>query len=338
MPEMVLGQIGVGTWGQVMLDAFRAHPGVRVDAVFDVDAARAKTVAEKYGVGAHYASLDAFLAHPGIGAVGVATPDFAHREAVVGSLQAGKHVLVQKPMATTVADARAMVAAQKASGRSLMVDYQHRWGIGFAEARSLAHAPSFGPIVHGFIRMSNYQKVPMQNLSWSRSSSVLWFLGTHTADLARYIVGSEVERVFSVSRRNVLRGRGVDTPDFFQSTLQFENGVSLLMENSWVLPEGEFIGLEMKLDLYGANECVRVNQVPANIIIKSTKDKLELPLGARSAVTARGVSIRHFLDAVLAGKEPPVTAHDGLMNTAILVAIEKSVAEGRVVALKEVLS
>jgi predicted dehydrogenase len=338
MRQLVFGQIGVGTWGQVMLDAIGAHPGARVDAVFDVDGVRAKTVAEKYGIGAHYSSLEPFLTHPGIEAVGVATPDFAHREPVVRSLAAGKHVLVQKPMATTVEDAKAIVAAQKESGQHLMVDFQHRWGIGFAEARAAARAPSFGPVVHGFVRMSNYQKVPMQNLSWARNSSVLWFLGTHTADLARYIVGSEVQSVFAVSRRNVLRARGVDTPDFFQSVLQFENGVSMLMENSWVLPEGEFIGLEMKLDLYGANECVRVNQVPANVIVKSTKDKLELPLGARSAVTARGVSIRHFVDTVLAGQAPSVTAHDGLMNTAILVAIERSVAEGRVVDLKEVLA
>ncbi len=64
---------------------------------------------------------------------------------------------------------------------------------------------------------------------------------------------------------------------------------------------------------------------------------MELPLGARSIVMARGLSIRHFVDAILAGETPLITGHDGLMNTAILVAIEKSVAEGRAVQLQEVL-
>lgn len=337
MASVGMAQVGCGTWGQVMLTRFRAHSQARIEAVCDLNGDVAKQIAEQFGAKAYYDNLEELLRHPGIDAVGVATPDFAHREAVVGALDAGKHVLVQKPMATTVEDCKAMVEAEQRSGRYLMVDFQHRWGIGFAEARAAVQSESFGRVVHGHIRMSNSQRVPTQMLSWAGQSSVLWFLGTHTLDLLRFILDSEVTRVFAVSRRGVLESRGIPTPDFFQSTLEFDNGACIQMENSWVLPEGEIAVIELNMELYGANECVRVNQAPNNVIQKTTPTGLEVPLGARSAVMARGTSIDYFIDCVVSGTRPSITGHDGLMNTATLVAIERSVSEGRPVALAEVL-
>jgi predicted dehydrogenase len=337
MAQVGLGQIGCGTWGQVMLTAFSGHEAARIEAVCDVNGDLARQVADRFGAEAWYDNVEDLLKHPGIDAVGVATPDYAHRDAVVAALDAGKHVLVQKPMATTVEDCKAMVDAEQRSGKSLMIDYQHRWGIGFAESRAAVQAESFGKVVHGHIRMSNSQRIPMEMLSWAGQSSVLWFLGTHTLDLLRYIIGSEVTRVYAVSRRGVLESRGVTTPDFFQSTLEFEDGACVQMENSWVLPEGEVAIIELNMELYGANECVRVNQAPFDVIQKTTKTGLEVPTGARSAVMARGKSIAYFLDCIAAGTRPNITGHDGLMNTAALVAIEKSIAEGRPVDLAEVL-
>lgn len=337
MTQVGLGQIGCGTWGQVMLTAYSGHEQAQIRAVCDVNGDLARQVADTFGAEAWYDNIGDLLKHPGIDAVGVATPDYAHREAVVAALDAGKHVLVQKPFATTVDDCKAMVEAEERSGRYLMIDFQHRWGIGFAEARAAVESDTFGKVVHGHIRMSNSQRVPTQMLSWSGQSSVLWFLGTHTLDLLRYIIGSEVERVYAVSRRGVLESRGITTPDFFQSTLEFENGACIQMENSWVLPEGEIALIELNMDLYGANECVRVNQAPFNVIQTTTKDGLVVPVNARSAVMARGRSIVSFLDCVASGTKPSINGNDGLMNTATLVAIEKSIAEGRPVELAEVL-
>jgi predicted dehydrogenase len=337
MSKVRLGQIGVGTWGQVMLTAWTPNPKADVQAVCDVDGDRAKEIAEKYGISTYYDNVADLLAHPGLDAVGVATPDFAHREAVVAALDARKHVLVQKPMATTVDDCKAMVAAQKRSGCHLMIDYQHRWGIGFAEARKAVSSDSFGRVIHGRIRMSNTQRIPLDMLAWSGDSNVLWFLGTHTVDLLRYVIGSEVTRVFGTSKYGVLQAQGKNTPDYFQTMLEFENGVSIQMENSWVMPKGHFAGIELSMELYGANESVSVNQSPNNVITKATEAGMELPLDARSAVMARGKSIDHFIDALSEGFEPSVGANDGLMNTAVLVAIEKSVAEGRPVDISEVL-
>lgn len=339
MPKTVKAAIiGTGTWGQVMIAAWRDNPLVEVVAVCDINAEQARKVAEENGIRGVYDDVDALLESEEIDAVGVATPDFAHRDPVIKALQSGKHVLVQKPMATTVADCQAMVKAQEESGRYLMVDFQHRWGIGMREAHLAVQSPSFGRPVHGRIRMSNSQKLPLEGLRWSANSNVLWFIGTHTLDLLRFVMQSEPVQVFAASESNVLSSKGVTTPDFFQTMIQFENGVWVQMENSWVMPYGEVDLIDLSMDIFGADEAVRVQQSPSNLIVKSTKTGVEVPNGARASALGRNLSINYFIDCVATSTPPQITAHDGLMNTATLVAIEKSVAEGRPVTLSEVLS
>lgn len=329
--------IGAGTWGGVMLEAWRKNPLATTVAVCDLDADRARAAAEKFGVPAVHTDVAAMLEAEEPDAVGIATPDFAHREPVLECLRRGIDVLVQKPLATTVADAKAIAEAAEASDAELMVDYQHRWGIGFREAEKAVQAPEFGTPVHGRIRMSNRRHIPLDTLSWSGQSNVLWFIGTHTLDLLRHVMRAEPVRVFGAAEYGVLRAHGADTPDFFQSMIQFDNGAWVQMENSWVLPDGDLDSIEMSMDLYGSREVVRVKNSPSEVITRATAETAEVPAGSRGSIMGRDLSIDHFVRAVRAGEKPAVTAHDGLMNTAALVAIERSVAEKRIVEIKEVL-
>lgn len=330
--------IGAGRWGQVMIAAWQKNPNVSIEAVCDLNGDQAQTVADKHNIPRSFSDIDEMFRTADIDAVGIATPDFAHRDPVVISLEHGKHVLVQKPMATNVADCQAMVKAQESSGAHLMVDFQHRWGIGYREARVAVSQESFGNPVHGRIRMSNKQSVPLEMLSWSGQSNVLWFIGTHTLDLLRYILGSEPVKVFAASESNILRAKGPDTEDFFQSMIQFDNGAWIQMENSWVLPAGGSSTNETDMIIYGANESVEVKQSPTDLVVKSTEVGTEVPDGARADITARHVSINHFIDCIREGVAPSVTGYDGLMNTATLVAIEKSAKTGQPVLIEEVLS
>lgn len=320
-----------------MLGAWQRNPLASTVAVCDLDRERAATAAKKFGVEHVYTSVTDMLGAEEIDAVGIATPDFAHRDPVVECLDRGVNVLVQKPMATTVADSKAIVAAEEGSGAHLMVDYQHRWGIGFREAKKIVGTSEFGTPVHGRIRMSNRRQIPLETLRWSGQSNVLWFIGTHTLDLLRHVMDSEPRRVFGAAEYGVLRAHGADTPDFFQSMIQFDNGAWVQMENSWVLPNGDVDSIEMSMDLYGSNETVRVKSSPSELIVRATEDSFGVPAGSRGSIMGRNLSIDHFIESIHTGQTPSVTAHDGLMNTATLVAIEKSVAENRVVDIAEVL-
>ena len=134
MSDTAFGVIGLGTWGSLHARVYATTPGVRLAAVADLDADRARAVAAATGAGRWTASYYELLADPDIRAVSVVLPDFLHRDAVVAACEAGKHVLVEKPLATTEADALAMLAAARANGVTLCVDFHNRfnplfWGL-----------------------------------------------------------------------------------------------------------------------------------------------------------------------------------------------------------------
>src|ERR1019366_5313908 len=112
--------IGAGLFGERHAQAYSRHHAVDFAAVCDLDEARATTIAKRYGARRATADLANVLADPSIVAVSVATPDHAHCAVAVACAEAGKHMLIEKPLATTVADAEAIVAAAERAGITLM--------------------------------------------------------------------------------------------------------------------------------------------------------------------------------------------------------------------------
>ena len=127
MKKIGFGVIGTGIVG----GAWHAYvysrlPQSKLVAVCDLDEKRAQDAAKKYGASAVYTDYRKLLENPDIKAVSIATPDFAHREIAVAAAEAGKHILVEKPLATTVEDAEAIVKAAKKAKVKLMVDFHNR--------------------------------------------------------------------------------------------------------------------------------------------------------------------------------------------------------------------
>src|SRR5688500_10599892 len=116
MSEVGFGVIGVGTWGELHARVYGSTPGARLAAVCDADLPRAEKVAAACGAPKVYADYRELLKDPDVRAVSVVLPDFLHREAVVAAAEAGKHVLVEKPLATSVEDGRAMIDAARRAG------------------------------------------------------------------------------------------------------------------------------------------------------------------------------------------------------------------------------
>jgi predicted dehydrogenase len=103
--------VGAGLFGERHAQAYSRHPDVDFVAVCDLDGQRAREIAAKYGVRSYTTTLQDVLANPEIAAVSVATPDHLHREVAVALAEAGKHLLVEKPLATTTEDSRPPGAA-----------------------------------------------------------------------------------------------------------------------------------------------------------------------------------------------------------------------------------
>jgi predicted dehydrogenase len=129
-------------------EAFQQVPTAEVVAVADVDEERAREFAAKYEIPQVFTSYEQLLQKAGVDAVSVALPVFLHEPATIAALKAGKHVLCEKPMARTGAEAQAMVDAAKASGRKLAVYWRNRFGARALKAKQLIDAGDLGKIYY----------------------------------------------------------------------------------------------------------------------------------------------------------------------------------------------
>jgi predicted dehydrogenase len=334
------GVIGAGILGEEHALVYNRMPGCELVAVCDINAERAKGVAEKFGARTYYTDYQDLLKNPDIQAVSVATPDFAHRDIAVAAAQANKHILCEKPLATTVEDAQDILNATKKAGVKLMVDYHNRVNPPFVAAKRSIEAGEIGKPAYGYIRLSNTTYVPMEMLSWGDKTSALWFLNIHTIDMMRFLLNDEVQRVYAVSRSGILKNLGVDTQDFHVAIGEFRNGTVVTFENAWILPRSHPMVYEFKMQLLGSEGAINVNTSHHGAIEKHVGGKVAYAdvLGITPARERRiggfvREAIAQFVDAVLYDEPVLATGEDGLAGVRVAIAITQSWETGQPVDL-----
>jgi len=134
-----------------------------------------------------------------------------------------------------------------------MVDFHNRWNPCFLKIKNSVEKGELGDPSLIYLRMSNPKSVPLKWFSWSGKSNVAWFVGSHAVDLACWLLNDEVEKVYSVSRAKVLTKRGVNTPDFFESILEFKKGGVAIIENVWILPDTLPNIIDFKCEIIGSD-------------------------------------------------------------------------------------
>ena len=333
------GVIGLGTFGKNHVAAYAEHPFAELVAVCDVKEELAKETADRYNV-KWYLDYREMLDDPGIKAVSVATPDFLHKEPVLACAEKGKDVLCEKPLATTVEDAQEIVNVVEKAGVTLMVDFHNRWNPPFALTKESAEKGEPGEPVHAYIRLNDTIYVPTKMLSWADKSSVLWFLGSHTVDLVRWIFNSEAAEVYATYGMKVLAGKGIETPDYYQYIIRFRNGATAMFENSWILPETLPTVVDFVAELTFTKGCVYIDPIQHGAFKKFTEESGSYPniIGGPLMIHGRRIgfvneSIAHFVDCIAHEKKPIATGKDGLAVTKILCAVEESARKGKPVAL-----
>jgi predicted dehydrogenase len=341
MPDstVTLGIIGAGIWGTNHALALTTCPRARVEMICDRDGARAKTLGERFGCA--WTTRIEELAASGIDAVTIATPDHLHRDPAVAMLRAGKHVMVEKPLATTVADGFAMVRAAEDAGRMLMVDFHARWHPLFMGAKGYVERGELGDPVMAYARLSDTIYVPTRMLSWSGRSGPEWFLFPHTMDLVRWLFGRDPIEVYAKGRRGLLDGMGIHSWDAIQAMVEFEGRAFCTFETSWILPESYSNVVDNRLSVYGEKGGIEVRNEPS---LWAFTDRFHTPFSSESVTRYGKVwgyqyePIRYFVDCVADGVAPEATGRDGLIVTAMIEATLQSLAERRPVAIQEVLA
>ncbi|NSW76698.1 MAG: Gfo/Idh/MocA family oxidoreductase [Candidatus Atribacteria bacterium] len=323
------GIIGAGLWGEAHARIYSTHPLAQLIAVSDIVEEKARVLAERYGAKRWYADFRRLLENPEVDAVAIVTPDFAHCEPFVAAMEAGKHVIVEKPLATSREDLQAMERAYRSQQDKVrvMVDFHARFSPPLVVAHDMIKRGELGELVSAYYRLNDIIYVPTQMLSWAKHSSILWFLGSHTVDTLRFLVGSEVKRVYSVSSSKVLVKLGIPVPDIYQSILEFENGVIATIENNWIVPNTHPHWNDIKLNVLGSKGMVNMDLTNNQAFERYLEGKSDHPdflimptLHGKPAGFAHE-SIRDFVERLYSGEEFLATFEDGYRVSAVILAL-----------------
>lgn len=339
MTKLRVGVVGTGLFGERHLQTYSTYFRSELYGIFDINLERAQNMKDKYGAKKVYQSLEEILGDSQIDAISIATPDNLHRDIAVAAAKAGKHILVEKPLSTDKREAKEIVDAVAKNSVVAMVDFHNRINPQFTLIKDSLANGEIGDLKYMYFRLSNTLAVPLSMLSWSGNSSALWFLGSHVVDLGRWLCNSEVKRVSAVSRSGVLKSRGIDCPDFYVSTLEFENGTVGMFENSWILPSTQPTVKDFVVEIVGEKGAFYVDGANNRTVQKYTSEKYMFPdlfavnINPRCPSGFVFESIRYFVDAVLDSKQPLATVEDGLENTRILCGIEEAAKGGTAVDL-----
>jgi len=315
--------VGAGTMGANyarMLAAGRV-PGAGLAGIVDIDASRVAKVAGETGAPA-FTDLSTALREAGATVAYVATPDALHRAPVEALAAAGIHLLVEKPLATTVEDAAAMIAAVAAGGIHAEVNYSNRWNPPFVEARRTIEAGDLGEVRSFNVCLNNRINSPRDNLSWSRATSPAWFLMSHCLDLATWLGGRRAERVYATGGRGQLAAMGIDTWDWIHAVVSYEGGGDGVFESYWVLPESWPAGIEFRFRVSGTQGSIEVNNTLQNIAVAAQTYRYP------GTIAWAPQRLGAFLRAVEGQPGSRVSFEDGLETTRILVAIHRSLETG----------
>lgn len=330
--------IGSGIWGSLHARVSAESPRANLVAVCDIDKERAENLGSKFGAES-YTDLNSMLERVDIDAVSIVTPDFAHTELALAAIAAGKHVLMEKPLATTSEECRRIIGAAESAGVKLMVDFHNRWSPPFCSAKKSIEAGEIGSIRLISYRLNDTIYVPTKMLSWAGRSTVAWFIGSHSLDTVTWLIGDRVKHVYAVAKSVVLKDRGIDTPDFYVTTLEFESGAVATIENCWIVSDSYPNIFELKCEIVGSDGTFYIDGSSHRMIEKygadggSYPDILVLPEVRGKQMGFAAESIRSFIDCVVDDMEPPVGGADGLYITELIEAIERSVATGQRVTL-----
>lgn len=224
-PPMMVGIIGYRGFGAFCTEAFHDSGAGRVVAYAGRDAAAMAATARRYGVEKTYTDWRELVADPAVELVQIVTPPNLHAEMAVAALQAGKHVFVEKPLATTDEDAQAILDAGRAAGRVIGINYVMRYDPLYQIVQRVAREGHLGRLTH--VEFQNYasdEGLGNDHWFWDKAQSGGIFVehGVHFFDVVGAIVGAPARRVLG---QTWVRGDGTNKEDRVQALVSYENGV-----------------------------------------------------------------------------------------------------------------
>ncbi|AJY73996.1 Gfo/Idh/MocA family protein [Paenibacillus beijingensis] len=336
-----IGVIGAGGIGNVHIETFKQIPEAEVRAVTDAYLPLAEKRAEEHEIPVVHNSPEAMLADSEIDAVVIGVPNQFHAPLAVEALKSGKHVLLEKPMAIDSANARAILDAKMASGKTLMMAHQMRWNPIIRGIKEYIDNGSVGRIYNAKAGWCRKKGIPGWGSWFTRKDQAgggpLIDLGVHMLDVSLYLMGSP--RPVSVygttyaefgPQRQGIGSWGTpnwdgyyDVEDLATAMIKMDNGATLTLDVSWAA-HSTGIGEDPFLHLMGTEGGVSMLGSTGKFVTHDEEGVAETDIQPLEGESDRVLLSRHFLECVRTGREPITSGMSGYTNNRILDAIYES--------------
>ena len=339
--KLRVGVIGCGKIARtVHIPEYISCTDTDLVAYCDIDRISVRETIERYGKRTVYKDYTEMLATEQLDCVSVCTPNYLHADITVAALNAGAHVLVEKPMSLTLEDADRMIDTAKRKKKVLMVSQTQRFSAVHKKAKEVIDSGIMGKILH--ITTAFGHPGPE---GWSPRGK--WFfqkkkagfgpmadLGIHKADLIRFLTGKEVASVSAFTSRE--EKKYTDVEDNFVSVLMFTDGTIGTMTTSWTVK-----GMETNYTyLYCENGTLAISVIPGRPLVaflSNPECEIDFPTEAIQDNTQDTWNlglVDNFAASVLGKEECLVPAKEGRAALAIILAADAAATTGKTVAVK----
>ena len=332
MDRLRIGVIGLGWFGEIHCDTIVGIPNLELAALCTRTPDRLAELAQKFHVGKTYRDYREMIADPEIDAVSIVTMWDQHTEPAIAALDAGKHVFLEKPMASTVADCQKIIAAAKRSKGILQIGHICRFNPRYRMAKQAIDAGRIGKIV----AMSSRRNIPA---AWT--PEILNKIGPivgdaiHDTDLMLWFTGDRIVSTYA----QTVDVRGLKHPDIGQTMYRFAGGASATLETVWCMPEKTPFDIDERMSIIGTEGIIHIQDTFPNLGIVSS-DKLHSPDTTYwpSFEGVRGGALRdefaYFAGCALTGTTPAIgRPEDAAAALEATLAAEESARTGNVIRI-----
>ncbi|MBV9635700.1 MAG: Gfo/Idh/MocA family oxidoreductase [Methylobacteriaceae bacterium] len=329
MDRIRIGVIGLGWFGEIHCDTILGVPTLELAALCTRTPERLRALAQKFGVKKTFADYRELLADPQIDAVSIVTMWDQHTEPAIAALEAGKHVFLEKPMASTLADCRKIIAAADRSRGILFIGHICRFNPRYRAAKQAIEQGKIGRI----LSMSSRRNIPA---AWT--PEILNKIGPivgdaiHDTDLMLWFTGDRVVSAYA----QTVDLRHLKHPDIGQTMYRFAGGATATLETVWCMPAKTPFDIDERMTIIGSEGFIHVQDTFPNLgIVSSEKfyspDTTYWPEFDGVRAGALREEFAYFSRCIQDGRKPSlVTPQDAMAALEAALAAEESARTGEV--------
>ncbi|MDI6805780.1 MAG: Gfo/Idh/MocA family oxidoreductase [Candidatus Bathyarchaeia archaeon] len=315
MKKLGVAVIGTGFWGRNHARIYKELKETELLAVCDIDAEKAKTVAKQFDV-TPYTSIGKMLKRKDIEAVSICTWSTSLAKEAIKALKAGKHVLVEKPMAANVNQAEKLLKTTDKEGLHIMVGFLMRFIPGLQHIKKAIETKTLGEIVCATSKRVSQWPERIGDVGVVKDTAI------HDIDIMRHLFSEDPIAVYA--KAGSMRHKKFE--DYAQIMLTFEGGKCAFIESNWLTPYKTRI-----LTVTGSSGIMKLDYITQELTIESVKETVQPRYPWQEPLK---LELQHFANCVLGKEKPLITGLDGLKALMIAEAALKSSATGKVVKLK----